>query len=156
MTFEFHSHKPKAYVWFGIFLVITVFLNALLIQLFHSFLLNWNEWIESSVVLIVPWILFLFLPSVFAGLIIYYSLVKRYRFNVSESELKIEQINSKKELVGSPKVYRWEELREFHFSDFEDNEYFKLIFNEKKDNLIIHRNTGEFELFFEELKKHVA
>jgi hypothetical protein len=118
-------------------------------------LLNWNELVKHSVVLVVPWILFLFLPSVFAGLVTYYSLAKRYRFILTDDALQVSRINSKKEEVDLAKQFSWAEVTGFHFSDFEDNQYFKLEFSDKKNNLVLHRNSGDFESFFEELKKYV-
>lgn len=155
MTFEFRAHKPKAYLWFAISLLVIIMLNALLIQALQPVLLDWNSLVQQSVILIVPWILFLFLPSVFVGLFIYQSLAKTYRFIITDSDFKIERINAKKDTIGSAQKFLWKEIKEFRFSDFEDNEYFTLVFHDQKNNLILHRDTGEFELFFEELKKYV-
>jgi hypothetical protein len=143
------------YAWFAASLLIVIILNALLIQLMHSILIDWNKLIQQSVVLIVPWILLLFLPSVLIGMVIYSSLVKRYRLTLFDSQIQIDRINSKKKAIGPSKKILWSDMKEFKFSDFEDNEYFTLIFHDKGNNLILHRNTGEFELFFEELKKYV-
>lgn len=155
MTFDFRAHKPKAYLWFALSLLVIVFLNAILIQALHSILLDWNNLVQQSVILIVPWILFLFLPSVFVGLFIYSSLAKQYRFTLTDSDLKIELLNAKKIPDGMNKKFLWSEIKEFRFSDFEDNEYFTLVFQDPKNNLILHRDTGPFELFFEELKKYL-
>ncbi|MBK9732110.1 MAG: hypothetical protein IPO83_12640 [Chitinophagaceae bacterium] len=155
MTFEFRAHKPKAYLWFGIALLIIILLNALLIQALQSLLLDWNNLVQQSVILVVPWILFLFLPSVFTGMFIYYSLAKTYRFTLLHSGFSIQLLNSKKESTGDPKNFQWAEIKEFRFSDFEDNEYFTLVFIDVKNNLILHRESGPFEQFFEELKKYV-
>lgn len=155
MTFDFRAHKPKAYLWFALSLLVIVFLNAALIQALHSILLDWNNLVQQSVILIVPWILFLFLPSVFVGLFIYYSLAKQYRFTITDSDLIIERLNAKNKSSGMIKKFPWTEVKEFRFSDFEDNEYFTLVFQDPKNNLILHRDTGPFELFFEELKKYL-
>ncbi len=155
MIFEFLAHKPHTYLWFAISLVIIVILNVLLIQSLHAFLLNWNEWIKESVVLIVPWMFLLFLPSVFIGMFIYYSLRNRYRFILEETNLKVVRINSRKKEIGSVRTFEWDDLLSFRFSDFEENQYFTLVFRDKENNLILHRNSGDFESFFEELKKQM-
>lgn len=155
MVFEFLAHKPKAYLWFAISLLFIVLLNALLIQSLQAILLDWNALVQQSVFLVVPWILFLFLPSVFAAMLVYYSLMRRYRFSLSETGLTIDLLNSKNEISGASKIFSWAAVKEFKFSDFEDNEYFTLVFHDKKNNLILHRDSGEFELFFEELKKYM-
>ncbi len=155
MIFEFMAHRPHAYLWFALSLIMVVILNAVLIQSLHTILLNWNDWIQQSVVLIVPWMLLLFFPSVIIGLIIYYSLGKRIRFSLEETNFKIIPINFRKEEIGTAQTFKWDELVSFRFSDFEDNHYFTLIFRDKENNLIVHRNSGDFESFFEELKKHL-
>lgn len=155
MTFAFRAHKPRAYVWFGISLLLIVLINAIIIQSFQSILLDWNSLVQQSVILIVPWILFLFLPSVFTGLIIYYSLSKNYRFIIDASGLTIQPIRSRNDGGNQSKRYAWNELTDFRFSDFEDNEYFTLVFREPANNIILHRETGDFEAFFEALKQHV-
>ena len=155
MVFEFRAHKPGAYGWFAFLLIVTVFLNELLIQWLHPLLLNWNDWVQHSVVFIVPWILFLFLPSVFSGLLIYSSLSKKYGFIVNESELETHLVNQKGQPVPPLRKHKWSEVKSFRFSDFEDNHYFTLVFADKKNNLVIHRDTGPFEPFFEEIKKYV-
>jgi hypothetical protein len=155
MIFEFMAHRPHAYLWFALSLIMVVILNAVLIQSLHTILLNWNDWIKQSVVLIVPWMLLLFFPSVIIGLIIYYSLGKRVRFSLEETNFTITLINSRNKETGSTQIFKWEELLSFRFSDFEDNQYFTLVFRDKENNLIVHRNSGDFESFFEELKKHL-
>ena len=156
MIHEFRAHRPHAYFWFALFLALFILLNALLIQLLQPVLLKWNEWMQHYVVFIVPWLLFLFLPSVFGGLFIYHALIRSYRFTIEGDELRIERINSRKEVIGSPRIFLKDDFKEFRFSDFEDNQYLTLVFSDKKNNLIIHRNTGEFEAFFEELKIYQA
>lgn len=155
MSFEFRAHKPKAYQWFALALLVIVLFNALLIHALQPFLLDWNLLVQQSVIFIVPWILFLFLPSVFLGLAVYRSLAKTYRFTLSDAGLHLQHITAKKSLKRVSKTFLWNELMEFHFSDFEDNEYFTMVFRDPKDNLILHRETGDFELFFEELKRYV-
>ncbi|MBX7108457.1 MAG: hypothetical protein K1X61_07420 [Chitinophagales bacterium] len=155
MTFEFRAHKPGAYQWFALALLTIILLNAWLLQSLHSILLDWNSLIQQSVILVVPWILFLFLPSVISGMYIYYSLAANYRFTMTDSAFSIQQLNSKRETKGAVKSFGWTELKEFRFSDFEDNEYFTLVFTDTKNNLILHRESGAFEEFFEELKKYM-
>lgn len=155
MTFEFRAHKPKAYQWFAVALLIIIFLNAWLIQALQFILLDWNSLVQQSVILVVPWILFLFLPSVFSGMYIYYSLAKTYRFTITDAALSVQRLNAKNEVAGTAKNFAWQEIKEFRFSDFEDNEYFTLVFTNVKNNLILHRESGQFDLFFEELKKYV-
>ena len=153
MVFEFRAHKPNAYGWFIVLLLAVVILNILLIQSLHSVLLDWNRWVLNSIVLIIPWILFLFLPSILGGIAIYNSLMRRYRLVLQPSYLHVERLNSGKTGAEVLKEYEWSELKEFHFTDFEDNKYFRLIFKDPKNDIIIHRDTGDFETFFEELKK---
>lgn len=155
MSFEFRAHKPKSYQWFALALLVIVILNAILIQALQPVLLDWNLLVQQSVILIVPWIFFLFLPSVFIGLVVYHSLAKTYQFTITASGLHLQCINANKEHTGVAKTFLWNDVKEFHFSDFEDNEYFTLVFSDTKNNLILHRETGDFELFFEELKKYV-
>lgn len=155
MTFEFRAHRPGAYQWFAIILMVTITLNVLMIVALHSWLLDWNSLVQRSVVLIVPWFLLLFLPSVVTGLLFYASLAGRYHIELTEDCIRLERRGRKGAVAGKSRMMEWKELKAFRFSDFEDNEYFTLLFNDPEANLILHRQTGDFENFFEELKKHV-
>lgn len=155
MTFEFRAHRPGAYLWFAIILMGIIILNIVVIVVLHSWLLDWNSLVQRSVILIVPWFLLLFLPSVVAGLLFYASLAGRYHIELTEDCIKLERMGRKGSVAGKSRIMEWKELKAFRFSDFEDNEYFTLLFNDPEANLILHRQTGDFETFFEELKKHV-
>ena len=153
MMFEFKAHKPNAYSWFALWLLMGIAANALFIYLLKDFLFRWTQLMQQSVILMLPWILLLFLPSVALGLIAYNSLSRSYRFLFTPTHLEVANAHSKK---MNDQLFKcsWEDLKEFRFSDFEDNEYFTLVFRDEKNNLILHRATGDFENFFEELKKH--
>lgn len=155
MTFEFRAHRPGAYQWFAIILMVTITLNVLMIVALHSWLLDWNNLVQRSVVLIVPWFLLLFLPSVVTGLLFYTSLSGAYQIELTDDCIIVEQRRRKGSVAGNKHNFQWKELKAFRFSDFEDNEYFTLLFNDPEANLILHRDSGDFENFFEELKKHV-
>jgi len=43
------------------------------------------------------------------------------------------------------------EIKSIHIIDFEDNHYCNLKFTERKNDLVIHRESGDFENFFQQL-----
>jgi hypothetical protein len=54
------------------------------------------------------------------------------------------------------KEFSWEEIKFLHIVDFEDNHYCNLEFFEKKNNLVLHRDTGEFEKFYREVRRRMT
>ena len=152
MTFEFRAHHPSAYSRFAILLIVLITINLFLIALFFPFLKSMNDAAEKSIILVVPWLLLLLLPSVILGIVVYRSFVKTFRFTVEENTLIIELLKKNKSTAWQKK-FDWKDLKSVRIVDFEDNHYCNLEFAEKKDNLVIHRESGEFEKFYEELKK---
>lgn len=110
-----------------------------------------NDVVGKSIVLIVPWLLLLLLPSVIVGIIVYRSFIKNYRLTVEENSLIIELLKKDNSVKWQRKI-EWKDLKSVHIVDFEDNHYCNLEFSDKKNNLVIHRESGEFEKFYEELK----
>jgi hypothetical protein len=85
MTFEFRAHHPSAYSRFAILLIVLIAINLFLIAFSFPFLKSMNEAAEKSIVLVVPWLLLLLLPSVILGLVVYHSFVKTFRFTIEET-----------------------------------------------------------------------
>lgn len=154
MTFEFRAHHPSAYSRFAILLIILITINLSFIAFFYPFLKSVNEAAEKSIILVVPWLLLLLLPSVILGIIIYRSFVKTFRFTIEENNFMIELLKKNKSAVWQKK-FDWMDLKAARLIDFEDNHYCNLEFAGKKDNLVIHRESGEFEKFYEELKRRI-
>ncbi|MCY7409052.1 MAG: hypothetical protein LH473_02175 [Chitinophagales bacterium] len=150
MTFEFRAHHPSAYYRFGIVLIILITINLFFISFFFPQLKTMNEAVSNSIVLIVPWLLILLLPSVVFGILIYRSFVKTFRFTIEENLFAVELLKKN----GYKKEFAWDDLKSLRIVDFEDNHYCNLEFNDKKNNLVIHRESGEFEKFYAELLKY--
>jgi len=112
-----------------------------------------NDAAERSVIFIFPWLFFLLLPSTILGVVIYKSFVKTFRFTIDNDFLKVELLRKNQNVVSEKKIL-WTELKSARVVDFEDNHYCNLEFADKKNNLVIHRDSGEFEKFYEELKQH--
>lgn len=151
MTFEFRAHHPSAYSRFAILLIVLIAINLFLIAFFFPFLKSMNEAAEKSIVLVVPWLFLLLLPSMILGLVVYRSFVKTFRFTIEETSLIIELLKKNKSAAWK-KEFDWKDLKAVRLIDFEDNHYCNLEFAEKKNNLVIHRESGEFEKFWEALK----
>lgn len=113
-----------------------------------------NDAAEKSIILVVPWLLLLLLPSVILGVVVYRSFVKTFRFTIEEKSLIVELLKKNKSAAWEKK-FDWKDLKAARLIDFEDNHYCNLEFAEKEDNLVIHRESGEFEKFYEELKELV-
>src|SRR5437016_7822394 len=79
MTFEFRAHHPSAYSRFAILLLALIAINIFFISFFFSSLKSMNAAAEKSIILIVPWLLMLLLPSVILGIVVFRSFVNRYR-----------------------------------------------------------------------------
>jgi hypothetical protein len=155
MTFHFRAHHPSAYRRFALFLLLLVSVNIIIIAIFFSYLRDMNEAATKSVVLIVPWMALLLLPSIVPAILIYRSFEKNYRFTFQSSSqvassLIIEQLdkrgNTKRKTDFLPK-----EITGAQIVDFEDNHYCHLRFTERKHDLVIHRDTGDFENFLNAL-----
>jgi len=101
----------------------------------------------------VPWLILLLLPSVILGILVYRSFVKTFRFTVEKNFLMIELLNKNKPAKWQKKI-GWIDLKVVRIVDFEDNHYCNLEFTDKKDNLVIHRESGDFERFYGEMKGH--
>ncbi|HYV92161.1 MAG TPA: hypothetical protein VE978_10275 [Chitinophagales bacterium] len=153
MTFEFRAHHPSAYFRFAILLLLLVAINIFIICIFFPSLKSMNAAAEKSIILVVPWLLLLLLPSVILGIIVYRSFIKRYRFTMEENFLMIELLKKDDSEVWQRKI-DWKDLKTIRLVDFEDNHYCNLEFEDKRNNLVLHRESGEFEKFYEELKKH--
>lgn len=150
MTFEFRAHHPSAYYRFGIVLIILIAINLFFISFIFPQLKSMNDAATNSVVLIVPWLLVLLLPSVVFGILIYRSFVKTFRFTVEENLFAVELLKKN----GYKKEFAWNDLIAIRIVDFEDNHYCNLGFKDKKNNLVIQCESGEFEKFYEELLKY--
>ena len=153
MTFEFRAHHSSAYSRFAVMLVLLIAINLLFISIYFPSLKFMNDAAKNSVILIVPWLLILLLPSVILGILIYRSFVKTFRFTPEKNFLIVELLNKNKTTVIWQKKLEWKDLKSVRIVDFEDNHYCNLEFEEKKNNLVIHRESGAFDEFYEELKK---
>ena len=152
MTFEFRAHHPSAYSRFAILLIVLIAINLFFIAFFFPSLKSMNDAAEKSIILVVPWLLLLLMPSVILGVVVYRSFVKTFRLTLEENNLIIELLKKNKSAAWKKK-FDWIDLKAVRLIDFEDNHYCNLEFAEKKNNLVIHRESGEFEKFNEELKK---
>src|ERR1043165_9784600 len=153
MTFEFREHHPSAYWRFAILLIALIAVNIFFISFFYPSLKAMNATAEKSIILIVPWLLRLFLPSVILGIVVYRSFVKNYRLTTEENFLMIELLKKNNSITWQRKV-DWKDLKSVRVVDFEDNHYCNLEFAGRKNDLVIHRDSGEFEKFYEELQEH--
>lgn len=113
-----------------------------------------NDVVGRSIILIVPWLLLLLLPSAILGIIVYRSFIKNYRLTIEEDSLMIELLKKDNSVKWQRKI-EWKDFKSIRIVDFEDNHYCNMEFTEKKNNLVIHRDSGEFEKFYEELKLNV-
>ncbi|MBA3649641.1 MAG: hypothetical protein H0W62_14030 [Chitinophagales bacterium] len=155
MVFEFRAHKPSAYYWFAIDLLLLVAVNATVLYCIKPFLHNINQSVSKSIILVVPWIFLLFFPSIAGAIMIYRSFIKQFRFTFSNNNLIVERVK-RNSFSSDQKIFLWNEILGYRSSDFEDNHYFILLFREKKNNLILHRDSGNFENFFSELKRYIV
>ncbi|MEO5675308.1 MAG: hypothetical protein ABIQ74_11745 [Chitinophagales bacterium] len=184
MTFEFRAHHPSAYSRFVIFLLLLVTVNIVLISIFYPYLKSINDAAAKCIILIIPWLALLLLPSGISGILIYRSFVKTYRFTLHpatkqetnrNSDFIIELLRKKKSglpflhslkikkssAVHHPlikaennefvwkKEFKWSDIMALRVIDFEDNHYCNLEFSDKRNNLVIHRESGEFDKFYE-------
>ena len=154
MTFEFRAHHPSAYFRFSLLLIVLVAVNLVIIALIFPQLKSANDLAAKSIILIVPWILLLLFPSVTLGIAVYRSFVKTYRFTTGDAGITIERM--KKNISVIEKKFSWQEMKSIQLIDFEDNHYCNLKFADKKSDLVIHRESGDFENFFEALKQFVS
>jgi len=154
MTFEFRAHHPSAYFRFAMLLLLLVAINIFVICIFFPSLKSMNAAAEKSIILVVPWLLLLLLPSVIFGIIIYRSFIRRYRLTIEEKFLMIDLLKKDGSAAWQKKI-NWKDLKTVRLVDFEDNHYCNLGFADKRDNLVIHRESGEFEKFYEYLKQRV-
>ena len=152
MTFEFHAHRPSAYSRFAILLIVLITINLVFIAFLFPLLKSMNDAAEKSIILVIPWMLLLLLPSVILGVIVYRSFVKTFRFTIEEKSLIVELLKKNKSATWEKK-FDWKDLKNVRLIDFEDNHYCNLEFAEKKNNLVIHRESGEFEKFWKTLKE---
>ena len=153
MIFVFQAHRPNAYFRFAIVLIVLTLVNLFALGLLFPQLRNANETAVKSIILVLPWIILLLLPTIVLAVIIYRSFVKTYRFTLDQEGILVERL--KKEENVNSKKFLWREVKTIHVIDFEDNHYCNLEFSEKKNNLVIHRESGDFEKFYEEMGKHV-
>ena len=151
--FLFRAHRPSAYWQFAVFLTLLIIVNLVVIAFFYQQLKPANETILRTVILIVPWLLLLILPSIVAGILIYRSFVKTYRFIPQEKELIIE-LTRKNSSTAWKKNHSWEELKNVRIIDFEDNHYCRLEFRDSKNDLIIHRDGSDFAEFMKKISEH--
>jgi hypothetical protein len=155
MTFEFRAHAPSAYSRYAVLLVLLIAVNLILIGIFFREFQSVNGIVVNSIILVVPWLLILLLPSIISGVAIYQSFIKAYRFTLSEDFFVIEQVR-KKNSTRKKKSIEWKDLVSTRLVDFEDNHYCNLEFSDRKNNLVIHRESGEFEAFYDALKQHTS
>lgn len=152
MTFEFRAHHPSAYFRFAILLLLLIIINIVIIYISFPSLKSMNDVVGKSIVLVVPWLLLLLLPSVILGIIVYRSFIKSYRLTIEENFLIIELLKKDNSIMWQRKI-EWRDLKSIRIVDFEDNHYCNLEFADRKNNLVIHRESGEFEKFYDELKQ---
>ncbi|MFI5136096.1 MAG: hypothetical protein ACHQD9_09610, partial [Chitinophagales bacterium] len=148
---------PSAYFRFAVLLLLLIAANIALIAFLFPDLKSVNETAVKSIVLIVPWLLLLVLPSVILGIFVYRSFVKRYKFSFQDEEnnsdhkrLVISLLNKKGE-THLTKEFSSSEIKSINIIDFEDNHYCNIKFTERKNDLVIHRESGDFENFFQAL-----
>lgn len=155
MTFEFRAHHPSAYNRFALILVALVAVNISIIAWCYPQLKETNEAAERSVVFILPWMVVLLLPSVVFGVIIYRSFVGTYHFSfhtVAEGGAVLTVVKADRKGVTKMKTdFSADQITLAQIIDFEDNHYCNLRFTEPKHDLVIHRETGDFENFLNEL-----
>ncbi len=156
MSFDFRGHKAAAYSQFALLLMGVIIMNLIAIIFFYPWLKPITVAAERSLILTLPWFLVLFLPSVLLGIFSYYSFEKTYRLTVEEDTFTIELIKPgrRAERIIKRKQFQWHELITIHTVDFEDNHYCNLEFINKKDNLVIHRDSGPFEGLYEEVRRY--
>jgi hypothetical protein len=153
MTFTFRAHHPSAYFRFAMLLLALIGINLVVIAIIFPYLKNANDLAAKSIVLIVPWMLLLLLPSIVLSIFVYRSFVKSYCFTVEGSQFTVELLKKKGD--GRKKNFLWREVKSIQIIDFEDNHYCNLKFADKKNDLVLHRESGDFEKFFQSLPEHL-
>ena len=151
MIFEFRAHHPSAYWRFAFMLLLLIAANLFFVTLFFPHLKTMNDAATKSIVLVIPWLVLLLLPSALCGLMVYRSFVKTYRFTLSENYFTTEIIKRGQPIFKN--AVEWKDLKNVRMVDFEDNHYCTLEFTISKHNVVIHRESGEFEKFYEEVMK---
>lgn len=129
--------------------------NIVVIALLFPQFSNVNAVATRSVILVVPWIALLLLPSAMLAMLVYRSFVKNYGFTFSSNEtgkscLTIELFDKSGKSIWK-KDFFVEEITESQIVDFEDNHYCNFRFSEKKYDLVIHRDSGDFQNFLNAL-----
>lgn len=155
MTFQFRAHHPSAYFRFALILFCLIALNITGIALLYPKFTMANEAAIKSVILILPWMVVLLLPSVILAILIYRSFVKTYQLTFTENpddhpKLTVERLGSRGKTTLRKDFYA-AEIIEARIVDFEDNHYCNFRFREGKFDLVIHRDSGDFENFLNAL-----
>jgi len=156
MKFYFLAHRPKAIAWFLITLLVAVSINVFLVALIYPWIKAIGEIVEQSIVLIIPAVVILFIPTLFAALTAYRALTNRFCLTVEDSGLGIQQVNRKDISIYSAKHFSWNEIISCKPVAFEDEQYLKVSFRNARNNLLLHRDSGEWEKFLEIMRERIT
>jgi hypothetical protein len=150
MTFRFRAHHPSAYKKFLIFLIVLAAVNVFFISLLFPGMSDLNQMATDSVILILPYAVLLLLPSILFSVMVYRWQQITCRLTLSEAEIQVEQVKKSGAVMREKKI-PWSQLISVRVVDFEDNHYCNLRFTERKYDLVIHRESGDFQNFLNAL-----
>jgi len=156
MKFYFLAHRPKAIVWFLITLLTAVSINIFLVVLIFPWVKAIGEIVEQSIVLIIPAVVILFIPTFLAAITAYRAMVGRFCLTIEENNLIIQQVNKKDAPVNSANQFKWNEIISCKPVAFEDEQYLKISFRNARNNLLLHRDSGEWEKFLEVMRERTT
>ncbi|MCS6991971.1 MAG: hypothetical protein NZL95_08935 [Chitinophagales bacterium] len=153
MYFEFRAHHPKARWWFLVFLLIASVANIIGIGLWYPVAKQTASLTAGTALLVVPWLLFLLLPSVISAVILYHALFRPHRFHLSDRGLLMATV--RRQRLERSVLLPWTQLKEVQLIDFEDNHYCVLRFADGRHDRVLDRTTGDFTNFFNELTRYI-
>ncbi len=148
MRFVFEGHHPNAYRRFIFFLVAATLANAFVLAILYPYLQQLDRKVMAMAILVVPWFLLLFLPSIIGAVIFYRSLIGRYEVELDGQGLTLRLVGSSIAVQHVP----WCLVRQVKLVDFEDNHFCQLHFDDARLDVVLHRNSGDFDTFFQQLR----